>query len=51
MNTENDKNEPKAEPSNGPLKNEPTPERAAPEKRKMEEQAAEMAKPKPSGAV
>lgn len=51
MNPDNEKNEPKAVPSEGPLKNEPTPERAAEEKKKMEEQASEMAKPKPSGAV
>jgi hypothetical protein len=43
--------EPKPVPSPGPLKNEPTPERAAEEKKRMEEQGAEMAKPKPSGAV
>jgi hypothetical protein len=45
----------KREPSSGPLKNEPTPERAAQEKQKQtqaqEAQAAEIAKPKPSGAV
>jgi hypothetical protein len=51
MTPENKETEPKAEPSNAPLKNEPTPERAAEEKKKQEEQAAEMAKPKPSGAV
>lgn len=41
-------------PSREPLKHEPTPERAREEKKKQEEQAeqvAEIAKPKPSGAV
>lgn len=50
----NEKNEPpesRPEPSTGPLKNEPTPERAREEKQKQSEQAAEIAKPKPSGAV
>jgi hypothetical protein len=51
MNPENEKNEPKAEPSDAPLKNEPTPERAAEEKKTVEDQAANIAKPKPSGAV
>lgn len=51
MNPENEKNEPKAQPAEAPLKNEPTPERAAEEKKRMEEQASEMAKPKQSGAV
>jgi hypothetical protein len=52
----NDKPTDQPEPSAGPLKNEPTPERAAEEKQKQRqhaenEQAAEIAKPKPSGAV
>ena len=49
----NDKNasaEPKPVPSPGPLKNEPTPERAAEEK-KRQEANAETARPKTSGAV
>ncbi len=50
MNPENNETEPKAEPPEAPLKNEPTPERAAEEKKKMAE-AAELAKEKPSGAV
>jgi len=58
-NDSNEQSDPKADPkadlkrvpSPGPLKNEPTPERAAEEKKRMEEQGAEMAKPKPSGAV
>lgn len=33
--------EAKPEPSTGPLKNEPTPERAREEKRRMEEEAAQ----------
>lgn len=52
MTPENEQNAPKAQPSEGPLKNEPTPERAAEEKKRIAEQeAAELAKPKPSGAV
>jgi hypothetical protein len=43
--------DPKPEPSPGPLKNEPTPERAAEEKKKHDEQASELSVPKPSGAV
>ena len=50
MNPANNETDPKPELSKAPLKNEPTPERAAEEKKKMEE-AAEMAKEKPSGAV
>ncbi|MDB4946721.1 MAG: hypothetical protein JWP97_6255 [Labilithrix sp.] len=49
MNQENQ--QPKAEPSEAPAKSEPTPERAAEEKKKLENQAGEIAKPKPSGAV
>ena len=35
-----EKNDAKPRPSTGPLKNEPTPERAAQEKKRLEEEAA-----------
>lgn len=41
----------KPEPSKGPLENEPTPKHAAEHKQQQEQQAAEIAQPKPSGAV
>ena len=43
--------DPKAATSARPLQDPPTPEDTAAEKKEQEEQAAEIAKPKPSGAV
>lgn len=51
MNSQNkDQAKDKPVPSTGPLKNEPTPERAKEEKQKQADQAA-GAEQKPSGAV
>jgi len=49
--TKPDDRDPKAAPSPRPLQDSPTPEDAAAEKKEQDEQAAEIAKPKPSGAV
>lgn len=49
--TRPDDRDPKAAPATRPLQDSPTPEDAAAEKKEQDEQAAEIAKPKPSGAV
>ena len=49
--TQGDEREPKAEPSTRTPQIPPMPQESAEEKKEHEAQAAEIAKPKPSGAV